>query len=627
MKMNKSIINELLNSHEINLIEKHLIYSFIQNNDLESSKSPIVSELLADFKTEPEIYLLVSTLDIKDLKLLENYLELLIPKNDRKVNGAFFTPTYVVDFIIKETSPKNNDKCLDPSCGCGAFLIGLVEYYQKTFKKSVKETIKENIYGSDILNYNVKRSKIILSLFGLLNNEIIEESNFNIYNQDSLKADWKNKFEIIVGNPPYVKFQDLSDDNRLYLIDNWKSIENGTFNLYFAFFELGYKLLTKNGKLGYITPNNYFTSLSALSLRLYFLQNKCVTRIVDFRHKKVFDAQTYTAITFANKKANNSILFDKIKDEQSCSDFLISANGSPNYLENLDVSKWRLLKTNEQENIKIIERIGTPIKQLFNIAVGIATLKDEVFFVDSANEKNGFLTKTTENGTFLIEKEITRPVYKISKFKSQKDIENNSLRIITPYHTNSKNAVPILEDEFIDKYPKCYEFLLSEKEKLKGRGKGKKIFSPFYVWGRTQGITRFGKKILNPTFSKHPRFLFVPEEDAYYTNGYGIYFDRDHSNNTTLFEDTTHEMSKEENILEVQKVLNSIVMDYYVSNTSVSIQGGFPCYQKNFIEKFTIPNFTKEEINILKSLTDKIEIDEFLIEKYQVKISLPNLIS
>ena len=625
--MNKSTINELLDSHEINIIEKHLIYSFLQNNNLELSKNPIVSELLADFKTEPEIFLLVSSLDIKELKLLENYLELLIPTNDRKVNGAFFTPTYVVDFIIKEVSPKNKDKCLDPSCGCGAFLIGLVEYYQKTFNKSIKETIKENIYGSDILNYNVKRSKIILSLFGLLNNEIIEESDFNIYNQDSLKADWENEFEIIVGNPPYVKFQDLSNENRLYLIKNWKSIENGTFNLYFAFFELGHKLLTANGKLGYITPNNYFTSLAGLSLRQYFLQNKCVTRIVDFRHKKVFDAQTYTAITFANKKTNESILFDKIKDEQSCSDFLISANGSPNYLENLDVSKWRLLKTNEQENIRTIERIGTPIKQLFNIAVGIATLKDEVFLIDSANEKNGYLTKTTENGTFLIEKEITRPVYKISQFKSQKDIENNTLRIITPYHTNAKTAVPISEDEFIAKYPKCYEFLLSEKEKLEGRGKGKKVFSPFYVWGRTQGITRFGKKILNPTFSKHPRFLFVPEEDAYYTNGYGTYFDRDHSNKSTLFEDSTHEMSKEKNILVVQKILNSFVMDYYVSNTSVSIQGGFPCYQKNFIEKFTIPNFTKEEINILKSLTDKMEIDEFLIEKYQINLPVPNLVS
>ena len=68
-------------------------------------------------------------------------------------------------------------------------------------------------------------------------------------------------------------------------------------------------------------------------------------------------------------------------------------------------------------------------------------------------------------------------------------------------------------------------------------------------------------------------------------------------------------------------------MDYYVSNTSVSIQGGFPCYQKNFIEKFTIPNFTKKEIQILNSLNDKMEIDEFLIDKYQVKIQLPNLVS
>ena len=113
MKMNKSIINELLNSHEINLIEKHLIYSFLQNNQLESNESPIISGFLDNFKTEPAIYLLVLTLDIKDLKLLENYLELLIPKNDRKINGAFFTPTYVVNFIIKEVSPKNKDKCLD----------------------------------------------------------------------------------------------------------------------------------------------------------------------------------------------------------------------------------------------------------------------------------------------------------------------------------------------------------------------------------------------------------------------------------------------------------------------------------------------------------------------------------
>ena len=81
-----------------------------------------------------------------------------------------------------------------------------------------------------------------------------------------------------------------------------------------------------------------------------------------------------------------------------------------------------------------------------------------------------------------------------------------------------------------------------------------------------------------------------------------------------------------ENIDVVQKVLNSYLMHYYVSKTSVSIQGGYPCYQKNFIENFTIPQFSNEEIRVLKSLNDKQEIDEFLIKKYQVNLSTPNLV-
>ena len=624
--INKGIINDILKTQDIDVIEKHLVYSFIQSNNLDFEKSPIIKELLNDFEPLTDVYLKLSALEISDLKQLENYLELLIPKTDRKVNGAFFTPTYIVDYIIREVAPKEEDKCLDPSCGCGAFLIGIAEYYQKNYRKPIKKTIKENIFGSDILDYNINRSKTILSLLGLQNNEVIEESDFNLFNQDSLKATWANKYEIVVGNPPYVKYQDLSDENRQYLTSKWQTIEYGTFNLYFAFFELGYKLLASNGKLGYITPNNYFTSLAGLSLRQYFLKTKCLTRIVDFRHKKVFDAQTYTAITFASKKENEAVLFDKIGDKQTCQEFLKTANGSPNYLKQLNVKKWRLLKTAEQDNIRIIENIGTPIKNLFNIAVGIATLKDEIFFVDSANEENGYLIKNTEKGTFYIEREITKPVYKISQFKNQNDIERNTLRIITPYFTDLKNATPISEEEFQIKYPKCYEYLLSEKETLETRDKGKSKYSPFYVWGRTQGITRFGKKILNPTFSKHPRFLFVQEEDAYYTNGYGIYFDKDNSKSMSLFDDDTHQISKEENILVAQKILNSIVMDYYISKTSVSIQGGFPCYQKNFIEKFTIPDFSKEEIELLRNLKNREEIDELLIRKYQLNLPVPNLV-
>lgn len=618
--MNKAVLNEIISLHQIEIIEKHLVFSFLKNKNLEYRKNPILINFFEDFEPDEHLIFQISDLKIQSLKLLETYLELLIPKSDRKLNGAFFTPTYIVNFIIEEISPKINDKCLDPSCGCGAFLIGLVEYYRENFNKTVKEIIQQNIFGSDILDYNVRRTKVILSIFGLLNNEIIEESDFNIQVQDSLRVKWTKKFEVIVGNPPYVKYQDLSDENRRELVNRWQTIETGTFNIYFAFFELGHKLLEKNGKLGFITPNNYFTSLAALPLRKYFTQAKCLSRIADFSHRKVFDAQTYTAITFLENNKFDSILYDKIKTGQECESFLSSLNGSPNYLKNLNIKKWRLLKTREQENIRIIENIGTPIKQLFNIAVGIATLKDEVFFVDSATKKNGLIEKITDNGTFYIEEEITKPVYKISKFKSQEEIYNNTLRIITPYHTSTKNASPILEDEFKIKYPNCYEYLLSEKEKLNKRSKGKGNYSPFYVWGRTQGINRFGKKILNPTFSKTPRFLYVPEQESYYTNGYGIYFSKDQSKGTSLFDDSTHPISKEENILIAQKILNSVVMDYYVTKTSVAIQGGFPCYQKNFIEKFSIPHFTNLDLEKLENFSNKEDIDNFLIKKYGLNI-------
>lgn len=621
----KVLLNELIKNQDIKNLEEHLVYVYLSTKNLDYTKSAILSNFLGNFNKDTKLYFDISTLEIDSIKSLENYLELIIPKIDRKLNGAFFTPDYIIEFIINEIKPQNEHKNLDPSCGCGAFLIGLIEYYRRNFGKSIRKTVQENIYGADILDYNIHRTKLILAIYALQYGEILQDSDFNLYHQDSLKASWDEQFDNIVGNPPYVKFQDLSDENRNFLAKKWTTVEGGTFNLYFAFFELGYQLLKPSGKLGYITPNNYFTSLAGESIRKYFQQKKCVSRIVDFSHKKVFDAQTYTAITFLNKQDNEAILFDRINDVYTPRDFLLIANGSPNYLKDLNFKKWRLLKTDEQENIRILETIGTPIGKLFDICVGIATLKDDVFFVDGGRENNNCYLKYTENGIYEIEKEITKPVYKISDFKTQEETALNTRHIIFPYIIRKGIATPIPEQEFSIKYPKCYAYLLTEKETLLSRDKGKIKFEPFYVWGRTQGLTKYGKKILNPTFSQTPRFLLVKEEDAYFTNGYGIYF-REQELSNSLFENDINPIVKVENIDVVQKILNSSLMHYYVSKTSVAIEGGYPCYQKNFIEKFTIPEFSNEEINVIRSLNQKREIDTFLMDKYQVNILSPNLL-
>lgn len=620
----KNIINELIRTQDLAILERHLIYSYLTNNKLSYKKSAILSNYLKEFVVLPELYEQTSSLNISTIKELENYLELIIPASDRKFNGAFFTPEFIIDFIINEIKPKISDLNLDPSCGCGAFLVGLTDYYKKTFDKPIRKIVKDNIFGSDILDYNVQRTKLILTIYALQHEEILRDEDFNIFHRDSLRTEWDMAFNNIVGNPPYVKFQDLTDDNREYLANHWTTVEGGTFNLYFAFFELGYKLLKGNGMLGYITPNNYFTSLSGQSLRKYFHEKKCVSRIIDFSHKKVFDAQTYTAITFLTKRENTAITYDRIKEKQTPEIFLESANGSLNQLNELNAKKWRLLKTDEQENIRKIETIGTPIGQLFDICVGIATLKDEIYFVDSKNEADGYYIKETEKGVFKIEKEITKSVCKISDFKTQKEAAANARRIICPYNIENNTATAISEKEFKLKYPNCYTYFLSEKDNLLSRDKGKVKFEPFYVWGRTQGLTRIGKKILTPTFSQHPRFLINLDIDGYFTNGYGIY-PRKSENQNSLFNEQNNYLTEAKNIDVVQKILNSCIMQYYITKTSVSIEGGYPCYQKNFIEKFTMPFFTVEEIATLRKLTVKEDIDHFLIAKYQLNVLAGNL--
>jgi len=617
-------IADLLSCFSIEDVEREIFIYFLDKFHLNCSSSRILLDYLSDYCSDYELSSQINSLGIDSIKTLENCLELLIPENDRKLNGAFFTPNYIIDYIIDEIKPKENDRNIDLSSGCGAFLIGLVEYYHKQYNKSIRKTVKENIFGADILPYNIERAKRLLSIYALQYGEILEETDFNLYHRDSLHYRWTEKYDNVVGNPPYVKFQDLSDKNREYLIKHWDTCEKGTFNLYFAFFELGYNVLKENGQLGYITPNNYFTSLAGESLRNFLIHKKCLSKIIDFNSKKVFDVQTYTAISFFKKCKNDFILYDRIPDNQTPERFLSNIKFSENAILELNIKKWRLLRTDEKKNINAIETIGTPIKKMFDICVGIATLKDEVFFVDGNNMDSNYIIKIGYNGKrYKIEKEITRNVYKISDFKNQSDILRNTRRIIFPYKVNG-TATVINEDNFKIKYPYCYEYLLSVKEELLARDKGKIKYDPFYAWGRTQGLTRFGKKILNPTFSQYPRFLVVEDEEALFTNGYGIFF-KETVNNYSLFGDTEHSLSKIENIDIVQKVLNSEIMHYYISKTSVSIEGGYPCYQKNFIEKFTIPELSNREVSELRSLSNPKDINLFLTDKYQINLPIPNL--
>jgi len=627
MGVNKRKLFELVEWMGQSSVEEALLQRYILDHALNVAESHFLRPL-SDIFVNPFLQQEVEQLGPLTLKELESSLEVLIHPEDRKLNGAHFTPSVIIQGILQEVRPQPDERILDPSCGSGAFLVEAADYLHTTYGLGFREIIQNRLFGVDILEYNVRRAKVLLCLLALEHGEVIYEEDLNLRCDNSLLADFseifpRNEegiFDVVIGNPPYVRFQDLSEETRSQLVTRWESISFGTFNLYFAFFELGYTLLSPDGRLGFITPNNYFTSLAGKSLRSYFQTRRCVSKIVDFHCKRVFDAQTYTALTFLSRAEQSAIEYARVKSSESIRAFLEINITSPNPYENLNSTKWRLLSEEEQVNIQKLENSGVRLGQAMDIRVGIATLKDELYFVDGSKRRGRFLVKRIEEREYLIESEITRPIYKISDFKSAAECETNNRRIIFPYRVSKGSATAISESDIAKLYPKCYEYLQAVLPKLAERSKGKLEVNPWYAYGRTQGLARVGVQIVTPTFSKSPRFLSIPDSDALFCNGYGLFYRIQEDQN--LFEFcATAPLFEAQNKDVLCRFLNSRIMDYYVSRTSVSIEGDYPCYQKNFIENLTIPAFSELEVQELRGFKDTNAFDGYLERKYGLEFT------
>ncbi len=610
-------MDNLISKYSIEEIERAIVQAFVENKNLQIKNNLLLLDILnkKSKNTEEIKQIIQAPTNFDDLV---SAFELLIPKDDRKLNGAFFTPSIITNYMADELISSSEAKICDPSCGCGAFLIAVCEKFKNKFNKSINDVIENNIYGMDILEYGVRRCKILLSLLALVHGEEKKDFNFNIYTGDSLTADWKKLFpsvfgsggfDAIIGNPPYVKYQDLPRKLRKNLYDNWCTLKRGTYNLYFAFFELGLSIIKNSGRLAYIVPNNYFTSLAGFHLRNYLQNNRFIEKIIDFNHLKIFKVQTYTCITLLSKKARGHFLYEKIESLPSFSS-LKNLKFSKIKYSNLNAKKWRLLRKRDQLNIKKIEKQPNKLGGVTDIRVGIATCKDSVYFIDGTTFKNGFYQKNYKGRAYFVENNIVRPIAKISDFENQEDLEKNSRMIIFPYVVANNTVRIIPERNLKRKSPKCYEYLLAAKDELEVRDKGNGEYPAWYAYARTQGLNFTGRKLLTPTFSGYPRFLLDDEGEALFCNGYAIY------------ERSPMQLALNQsiNLKVLRKILNSKVMEYYISRTSFTIEGGYPCYQKNFIELFGIPNFTDKEINYLEKENAQNKIDNFLIKKYDLSL-------
>lgn len=609
-----SLLKMIPHTYTDQQIEASLIKAFLQQKRLEGVALNALLEEAVD-KSVPELCDIVLSESAGDLTLkqIENVFEALIDDQEKRENGIVFTPCYIVDYILQNTIDSNltdQSRIIDPACGSGSFLVLAAEQLSVRLKKPIRRVVAENIFGIDIGKDNVRRAKELLSLLVLSKNEPLDQLEFHITQADSLKSNWMELFNVdafdyIVGNPPYVNTHDMSKETVAYLKANFQTTKKGVFNIFYAFIEQSMKYLSDNGELGFIIPNNYLTITAAEDIRKYLVENAYLHKIIDFGENMVFHpVRTYNSLLFLNKSNIQTLLYATIEKTERIKKALLSATMLSMPIADLDPAGWILLNENERKNIKKIEQVGKSIKPY--IRVGIATLKDNIYLLDGFDEECGLYFKDYENTRYYIEPVITRGIYKISNIKAESTILDAKQHIIFPYEEikqaslfDTAKSYQIIPEEIIkESFPLCYQYLNRVRGVLDNRDKGKENSVAWYAYGRSQGLGNNKRKLLFPTFSLHPKFILEEDRETLFCNGYAI-------------------LETEEYTLEfLQKILNSSIMDYYISHTSYALEGNYKCYQKKYIQNFSIPHFTDDEKDYLSEETDTAKINQFLVSKY-----------
>ena len=290
-------------------------------------------------------------------------------KTHRKEQGIYYTPSYIVDYIVKNTvgeyikthTPEEIRKVriLDPACGSGSFLIKaykeLEGYWSKYYEKNkdisesvrtVKQTkFNPDMEGNEIEFYSTKTEILKNNIFGVdLDPKAVEIAQLNLLLQISEKKQrlpllqnnikvgnsliddptisdrafkWEEEFpeimngggfNIVFGNPPYGKEQ-------LALLR--KTEFNQHNDIYSAFLEEAKRLLKSEGFMGFITPVSWQTGEKYKFVRNKLLQAAFPVKLVNLPYDVFPDAYVDTCIVILSKKPRNVFTFTNYSKTES----------------------------------------------------------------------------------------------------------------------------------------------------------------------------------------------------------------------------------------------------------------------------------------------------------------------
>lgn len=304
-----------------------------------------------------------------------------------KLRGGYYTPEIISEFISQWAIQNKKNIVLEPSCGDGSFLNAISKRF-KELGASTQE-IKQNIIGVELDDIEAKKAR----QYGT---NVINGDFFTFYEN---QIDEKQCFDAILGNPPFIRYQNFEEEYRKVAFSLMKKHgfhPNRLTNIWLPFLLLSCKALKPGGRIGMVIPAELFQVDYAAEARLFLSTYFEKLSIITFK-KLVFDDIQQEVVLLLGEKTSDEQgirvieledLQDMVKHWHSCLD-----NAE---MKKLDHSQDKWVKYYlSNEELDLLSRLRddsriTNATELYEVNVGLVSGENTFFVINKdTSEKFG----------------------------------------------------------------------------------------------------------------------------------------------------------------------------------------------------------------------------------------------
>lgn len=445
-------------------------------------------------------------------------------------------------------------------------------------KKDIKERIDK--IRDELIEYKLNRDGNKEGLKKYKEMKKLKMRAFFIWELEFAKVFKENGgFDVVIGNPPYIKIQNINNYESAQLKRCYKTA-TGKFDIYVLFIEKAFRILRNDGVTSYIQPHRFLTVDYGKGTREFLIKIKGLKKFIHFGVNQVFEtATTYTGVFFYSFN-NKGILYTEANNKN-----LNSLEFNYKSYEELG-GKWLFKNDNTQSIILKIQKNKTEMLNVFKgIFQGVITAGDDIFILEGkiyGDKFKGFSNALNQN--VEIEAELMKPLLKGENIRRYKQPYSN-MYIFYPHYKNDKGKTkPFEECEFKNKYPRGYDYISNFKNQLiEKKIKYKTNPKYWYSLHRAREIGVFDtEKIITPQLQNYPNFTLDYNHNYPDAGGYSMVL------NDNIKDDINYYLG----------ILNSSTFWHFIKSTSTPFNNNYYYFKSAYIEPFCFPDNVSEKVKI-----------------------------